>query len=115
MSLEAIANDILIFIGLAGAVSFVIAYMKTDVTKKTVAQLKELSEALDMRVQALEQEKESLVDRIGHLEDENEVLRSLLDGSQNNSELKAQIERNHIEILTLFEKTIDRLERLVLK
>lgn len=108
-------NDFFILIGVAGAAAFIVAYFKTDVTKKTVAQLKDLAEALDMRVKALEEEKESLVDRINHLEEENTVLRSLLDGSQNADELKAQMEKNHLEILTLFEKTIDRLERLISK
>lgn len=111
--LNNLPENLLSIIGLVGIAAFVIAYFKSDVTKKTVAQLKELADALDMRVHALEQEKEELVGRINHLEEENNVLRSLLDGSQDTSELRTQIERNHLEIITLFQKTIDKLERLI--
>lgn len=115
MDILSAANDVMMFVGIAGVAAFIVAYFKTDVTKKTVQQLKELAEALEMRVNALEEEKEELANRVNHLEEENNLLRSLLDGSQDTSELKNQMEKNHVEILTLFEKTIDRLERLISK
>jgi regulator of PEP synthase PpsR (kinase-PPPase family) len=110
--LSVIFGDAAMIIGILGAVSLTVAYLRSDVTRKTVGQLKELADALDMRVKALEEEKEALVERIGHLEEENEILRSLLDGSRGAEDLRAQIDRNHLEVMTLFEKTIEKLEQL---
>jgi regulator of PEP synthase PpsR (kinase-PPPase family) len=101
-----------LILGILGAVSLTIAYLRSDVTRKTVGQLKELADALDMRVKALEEEKEALVERIGHLEEENEILRGLLVGATGAEDIRRQMDRNHLEIMTVFQKTIERLERL---
>lgn len=113
MNLTTFLSDIGAVLGILGVASFVFAYVKSDITKKTVEQLKELADALEMRVKALEDEKEMMASKIEHLENENETLRSLLDGSENSQALQDRIDQNHRELLTLFEKTIEKIERLV--
>lgn len=101
-------------LGLLGFAAFAFAYFKSDVTKKTVEQLKELAEALEMRVKTLESEKEIILVSLHRLEEENTVLRSLLDGAAQNTELQDRIDSNHRELLTLFSKTIEKIEHLIL-
>lgn len=115
MDVRTLLSDLGLIFGLVGVASFAFAYFKSDVTKKTVDQLKELAEALEMRVNALESEKEIMLASIHRLESENEVLRSLVDGQQHSDELEARIESNHRELLTLFEKTIEKIENLLTK
>jgi hypothetical protein len=65
-------------------------------------------------VNALENEKEIMLHSIQKLEEENTVLRSLLDGAAQNTELQDRIDQNHRELLTLFSKTIEKIEHLIL-
>jgi cell shape-determining protein MreC len=115
VDLRTALSDLGVILGIVGMASFAFAYFKSDVTKKTVDQLKDLAEALELRVNNLEAEREQMLESIHKLEQENEVLRSLLDGQQHSDELADRIDINHRELLTLFEKTIEKIENLLKK
>jgi hypothetical protein len=63
---------------IAGATSFVFAYVRGDVIKKTMDHLRLLSEVLEARIVIIEDERQDLLDKIEHLEHENRILRSLV-------------------------------------
>jgi hypothetical protein len=63
---------------IAGSTSFVFAYVRGDVLKKTMENLRLLSEVLEARIVLIEDERQDLLDKIEHLEHENRILRSLV-------------------------------------
>ena len=63
---------------IAGATSFVFAYVRGDVLKKTMENLRLLSEVLEARIEVIEDERQDLIEKIEHLEHENRILRSLV-------------------------------------
>lgn len=63
---------------IAGATSFVFAYVRGDVIKKTMDHLRLLSEVLEARIVIIEDERQELLGKIEHLEHENRILRSLV-------------------------------------
>lgn len=101
--------ELILFVGTA---AFVAAYFKSQITKKTVDNLKDLAETLEKRVRALEDEKETLRGRVEHLEQENEVLRDLLDGAKENKELARAVNSNHSEVVALFNETLTKIDAL---
>lgn len=93
---------------IAGGTSFIIAYVKSDVTKKTITSLQELADALDKRVCALEDERDILISKVNKLEQENEILRSLVNGEHVTESLLEVMNDNHEKVMATLNKIIGR-------
>lgn len=84
---------------ISGLSAFAFAYFKSSYTKNTIQQLQDLSEALDKRVAALEEERTILMAKIDKLEQENEILRGLVTGETQFDALLRVIDKNHQEVM----------------
>jgi CRISPR/Cas system-associated endonuclease Cas3-HD len=93
---------------IAGGTSFIIAYVKSDVTKKTIGSLQELADALDKRVCALEDERDILINKVEKLEQENEILRSLVNGEHVTESLLEVLSDNHEKVMSTLNKILGR-------
>ena len=102
-------TDILpIIVLIIGGTGSIVAYVKSDVTKKTINSLQELADALDKRVCSLEEERDVLIQKVEKLEQENEVLRSLVTGEHVTETLLEVVSDNHEKVMSALSKLIDR-------
>lgn len=97
-----------LFLALVGAAAFIVAYFRSSYTKNTIQQLQDLSEALDKRVAALEEERTILTEKIENLEQENEVLRGLVNGETQFDALLRIIDKNHQEVMVALGVSINK-------
>ena len=108
MDVNALIDIAGVVVLISGSAAFAVAYFKSNYTKSTIQQLQDLSEALDKRVGALEEERTVLIEKIDKLEQENEVLRGLVTGESQFDALLRVIDKNHQEVMLILGASLPR-------